>query len=197
MRKIPNAHYSLLSKKKVNRYDFIGSNISEKKIGFFGFGRNAKIMSKYAKSFNMKIYYNDLKKIRLNKIIYLTKNKLFKQCDIIIISITLNKNTVKIINNKLLKLSKKNLILINTSRADIIDQKDLFNVLKSNKIGGVALDFLSEKDLKYSKKLQKYATMNNNIILTPHLGGVTSESLQKTQLLVFQRLIKYEKNLRK
>jgi D-3-phosphoglycerate dehydrogenase len=129
----------------------------------------------------------------------LSKKKLFKKSDILVISISLNKDTTKIVNQELLSESKNNLILINTSRAEIINQNDLIKSLKNKKIYGAALDFLSSKteDKFSNKKLIDYAKKNNNLIITPHLGGVTEESLRLTQQHVFEQLIKYEKNLRK
>jgi phosphoglycerate dehydrogenase-like enzyme len=56
---------------------------------------------------------------------------------------------------------------------------------------------LKIEDKLSSKKLIDYAKKNNNLIITPHLGGVTEESLRLTQQHVFEQLIKYEKNLRK
>ena len=93
--------------------------------------------------------------------------------------------------------SKKNMILINTSRPELINQNDLLESLKNNKIDGAALDFLSKKikDRSSSIKLINYAKKNNNLIITPHLGGVSIESLRLTQRYVFEQLIKYEKNL--
>jgi D-3-phosphoglycerate dehydrogenase len=198
-RKIPFAYNDFLKNQNISRYNYIGNNLSGKNIGFLGFGRNAKIISAYAKTFKMKIFYNDLNKNFNKKYIYLSKKKLFKKSDILVISISLNKDTTKIVNQELLSESKNNLILINTSRAEIINQNDLIKSLKNKKIYGAALDFLSSKteDKFSNKKLIDYAKKNNNLIITPHLGGVTEESLRLTQQHVFEQLIKYEKNLRK
>ena len=198
-RKIPFAHNDFLKNQNISRYNYIGNNLRGKNIGFLGFGRNAKIISAYAKTFKMKIFYNDLNKNINKKCVYLSKKKLFKKSDILVISISLNKDTTKIVNKELLSQSKNNLILINTSRAEIINQNDLIKSLKNKKIYGAALDFLSLKieDKLSSKKLIDYAKKNNNLIITPHLGGVTEESLRLTQQHVFEQLIKYEKNLRK
>jgi D-3-phosphoglycerate dehydrogenase len=198
-RKIPFAHNDFLKNQNISRYNYIGNNLSGKNIGFLGFGRNARIISAYAKTFKMKIFYNDLNKNINKKCIYLSKKKLFKKSDILVISISLNKDTTKIVNKELLSQSKNNLILINTSRAEIINQNDLIKSLNNKKIYGAALDFLSLKieDKLSSKKLIDYAKKNNNLIITPHLGGVTEESLRLTQQHVFEQLIKYEKNLRK
>lgn len=196
-RKIPHSCNSFLKNHKISRYNYIGHNLSGKNIGFLGFGRNAKIMSRYAKAFRMKIFYNDINKNNNKNFIYLSKKKLFKSSDILVVSISSNKSTYQIVNRALLSKSKKNMILINTSRPELINQNDLLESLKNNKIYGAALDFLSKKikDRSSSIKLINYAKKNNNLIITPHLGGVSIESLRLTQRYVFEQLIKYEKNL--
>lgn len=196
-RKIPHSYIDFLKNKNINRYNYIGYNLSGKNIGFFGFGRNAKIMSRYAKAFGMKIFYNDINKSKNKKFIYLSKKKLFQFSDILVVSISLNKSTHQIINRELLSKAKKNMIIINTSRSELINQTDLFKFLKNNKIYGAALDFLSKniKDKSSSVKLIDYAKKNKNLIITPHLGGASIESLRLTQRYVFEQLIKYEKNL--
>jgi D-3-phosphoglycerate dehydrogenase len=154
-------------------------------------------MSRYAKAFGMKIFYNDINKSKNKKFIYLSKKKLFQFSDILVVSISLNKSTHQIINRELLSKAKKNMIIINTSRSELINQTDLFKFLKNNKIYGAALDFLSKniKDKSSSVKLIDYAKKNKNLIITPHLGGASIESLRLTQRYVFEQLIKYEKNL--
>jgi D-3-phosphoglycerate dehydrogenase len=198
-RKIPHSYNDFLKNQNISRYNYIGSNLSGKNIGFLGFGRNAKIMSRYAKAFRMKIFYNDVNKSSNKNCVYLSKKKLFKYSDILVVSISLNKSTYHIINRMLLSKSKKNMILVNTSRSELINQNHLLESLKNNRIYGAALDFLSKKikDKSSGLKLIDYAKKNNNLIITPHLGGASIESLKLTQRYVFEQLIKYEKNLYK
>ena len=124
--------------------------------------------------------------------------KVLAHSDIISINVDLNKSTKNLINKQTLKIIKKNCFIINTSRAEIINQKDLILILKKNKIGGFASDFLEQKNLKYtnsSKKIINLAKIKKNIILTPHIGGATKESLTKTEEFVFKKLISYEKKI--
>ena len=60
IRKVPQAHNSILKKKK-NRYNFIGKNIKDKTLGIIGFGRNGRLIYKYAKAFGMNILLIDKK----------------------------------------------------------------------------------------------------------------------------------------
>ena len=76
---------------------------------------------------------------------------------------------------------QKTAMLINTSRGKIINEKDLLYFLKNKKIGGAALDiingeWLSKKKLKIHK-LIIHQKKNDNLIIVPHLGGSTFESI--------------------
>ncbi len=193
LKKIPHAHNSMLNKKS-NRYDYLGQNLYKKTLGIIGFGRNGKLISRYGKAFGMDVLSTDKKKMKGN----ISFKKVLAHSDIISINVDLNKSTKNLINKQTLKIIKKNCFIINTSRAEIINQKDLILILKKNKIGGFASDFLEQKNLKYtnsSKKIINLAKIKKNIILTPHIGGATKESLTKTEEFVFKKLISYEKKI--
>jgi D-3-phosphoglycerate dehydrogenase len=61
VRKIPAAHQSVVCMRD-DRYDFVGENLKEKTLGIIGMGRNGKLISHYAKAFDMRVIYNDIKK---------------------------------------------------------------------------------------------------------------------------------------
>jgi len=188
IRKIPLAHESTLLMKK-NRYQFIGECLRKKTLGIVGLGRNGKLISKYAKAFEMKIIYYDIKKTKKN---FVNLKKLFKISDIISINIEYNEKTLKLINWDLLKNLKKGSFLVNTSRAEILDQKSLIKALNKNILSGIALDFLEEKNNQYtneSLKLINLAKKNKNIIITPHIGGATRSSFISTEKFIFQNFI--------
>ena len=79
---------------------------------------------------------------------------------------------------------KINSYFINTSRGEIVDEKQLLHYLKNRIIKAAALDVINNeiKERKnMSNKLVNYANNNNNLILTPHIGGATYESFYKTR----------------
>ena len=120
---IPNAN-SAVQKLIWNRYMFLNYNLYKKKIGIVGLGRNGRNIKKYAKAFDMEISTFD-KGDKINKL-----QEMFKNCDIVTLTIELNNQTKYLINHKLLKLIKKKFYLINTSRAEIINQTDLLKNIK-------------------------------------------------------------------
>lgn len=174
-----------------------GIELQNKTIGIVGFGRLGKKVANYAKSFGMNVIFFD-KKINSSKK-YKKINSLSSlilKSDIVSIHATLNKETYHMFNNKTLSKFKKNTLLINTSRGEIIDSRSLVSFLKKKKIKGAALDLIENEVLLEKRKnnpLIKYSKKNKNIIITPHLGGYTEESVKKTDLFILKKFTEYIK----
>ena len=176
------------------RNKFIGSELFEKSIGIVGFGRIGRIVKKFALAFGMKIYFYDpfvnksfKNVIKINKL-----EKLAAISDIFTIHATSNKKNRKLISKRIFKSIKKNSIIINTSRGDLIDEEQLINFLKTKHIRGAALDVIHEEYKSLEKSnLIKFAKKNENLIITPHIGGYTYESLNKAYQFITIKLEKY------
>lgn len=143
--------------------------LSNKKIGIIGLGKIGKKIYKLLKPFKLKYFYNDEIRYDYLDIKFKSIKELFKICDVITIHLPLNKKTNKIINKKIFIQSNPNIILINTSRGEVINEMDLVNFLLKNKKAFAALDVFQKEP--YVGKLQKL----QNIILTPHVGGYSQE----------------------
>ena len=163
------------------REKFIGRQLYKKTFGILGYGRLGKISSNIARGFGMRVIANDIKKIKTKDVHMVSIRNLFKKSDYISIHIHLNNKTEGLINEKYLKLMKKTAILINTSRGKVINEKDLLYFLKNKKIGGAALDVIDgewfSKDQLKNHRLIKYQKQNDNLLIVPHLGGTTYESI--------------------
>ncbi len=186
---------SIFKKKKWDRGELINSEIQGKTLGIIGYGRLGKILAKYARAFRMKILICDRKKNKLPKYIKnIGLGKIFEKSDIITINLNYEKSNKKIINSNVLKKSKKNLILINTSRGELIDQEYLFKMLKENKIKSAGLDVLQD-DSTWNKKIPKITLKNlkllkSKLIVTPHVGGFSEQAVIKTREHLINNFIK-------
>ena len=166
--------FNSVKKYKWNYLPFIGNEIASLSIGIIGLGRLGNYMCKFSKAFGMKIYFYDpFKKSQIFKKVSL--EKLLKVSDVISIHVHVNKDTKYMLNKKTLKLAKKKPIIINTSRGEIVDEKDIIWALKNKIISGYATDVVENEfdNIKKSpiiKNISKY-----NIIVTPHLGGMTQQ----------------------
>ena len=85
---------------------------------------------------------------------------------------------------------KHGALFINTSRGELLDEEALLYFLKNNKLAGAALDVLhNEHQLEeHSTGLVYYAQKHNNLIITPHIGGCTYESMEKTEIFMATKL---------
>ncbi len=172
---------------------FRGNEIFNKKIGIIGYGRIGKKLSKYLYSLGCKIYIYDpyVKNMMSNYKKINNLSYIFKYMDIISLNLTLNKATEKLINSKLINILKKNQILINTSRGKVIDEKNLIKKIKEKKFY-YSTDVISNefKNNLNDNILNKYSKSNDNLIVTPHIAGLTYESQSKALLFILNELNK-------
>lgn len=182
------------------RDKFTARQLYGKTLGIIGLGRLGKITAKIANGFGMKVIgFDKNKKIKLNKVKNVSLNTLLIKSDVISLHIHLNKKNENFINRKKISIMKDDVTLINTSRGKIINEKDLLYYLKLRKKFKAGLDvidgeWLSKKDLK-QHKLIKYANKNDNLIIVPHIGGATNESIYGARSFIINKLKNEIKNL--
>ncbi len=180
------------------RDNFRGHSLYGKTIGIVGLGRLGKMMSKYCNAFNMRVMgfdpnvgYEDFKKVKCLKVEF---KELLKQSDIISIHIHLNKSTENMFNTNVFKQMKRGVCIINTSRGKIINEKNLIVFLKNKRVAGYAADVLSNEldfeKTRVNNPLIDYSIKNDNVVIVPHIGGMTYESRENTDIFVAKMLIK-------
>ena len=180
---------------KWSREKFSGNQLFGKTIGLIGYGRLGNISAKIAKGFGMKILVNDIKKVNKKNIKQVSLNKLLKLSDFVFLHIHLTTKTNKLLNKSNMKYLKKSAIIVNTSRGKIIDEDYLLYQLKNKKIQGACLDvidgeWLEEKKL-YNHKLIKFSRNNSNLLIVPHIGGSTEESIIGARKFMFNKILNY------
>lgn len=167
---------------------FIGRQLNSLKVGVIGYGRLGQMYAKYASSFNSKVLicdpYKGLEISRDGFNLYKIED-VFMQCDVISLHIHVE-NNINLINEKLLKLAKRNLVLINTSRGEIINENHIIKYGKQNKDFKYYTDVLTDEYLGLSNsELYKYSKFNTNFIITPHIGGMSIDA----QILAYGRAL--------
>ncbi len=169
----------------------IGNEIARKKIGIIGLGRNGEKIAKILLKFNAKLSYFDKQKIKSknSKIKFLSLNNLLATNDLIIICIPLNKNNYNFLNKSKIKLIKQNSLVVNTSRGRVLDEEFIISLAKKRKIfysSDVLSNEFSNNYVKRIDNLNKFS----NILITNHIGGLTEESILKTDELIFNNFFK-------
>lgn len=165
--------------------------IEGKLVGIIGLGNIGKQVSHKVQSFGAKVQYFDINRLssdaesRLN-VSYCEFETLLSTSDIICIHASLNEQTKGMINSETLSLMKSSSILINTSRGEIINEKDLVYSLKNRKLMGAGLDVFENEPIKPDNPLLKL----DNVILTPHIGGSTFDNVSKVAQHCFANILK-------
>jgi len=135
--------------------------------------------SKYCLAFNSNVLvFDPYKKIKLGKITQVSSiEEIFGKSDIISFHVHVNNETKNMVNSTNLKLMKEKILLVNTSRGDIFNEKDLVNFLKKNPKARVASDVLTDEIRnKENSELLRYSMKSKQVLITPHIGGMTTEA---------------------
>lgn len=172
-----------------------GFELNGKKVGIIGMGRLGKIVSKIINAFGGEIYFFDIdSNIHFKKYKRVSSiSEIFEITDIVSIHIPLNETTKNLIDKNIFSLKKINCkYLVNTSRGGIIDSKSLIHALDKKIINGAGLDVIDKEHM--NRDLINYSKKNNNLIITPHIGGYTHEAIEKTDKFLINKFLKYLKN---
>lgn len=182
-----------------NREKYNGHSLYGKTLGILGLGRLGEIMANYGKTLGMNVIFHDpYKESSSYKKVSIIE--LFKNSDVISIHTHLEDSTVNFVNKELLDKTKNNLLIVNTARGGIVNEKDILEALKNKKIAGYATDVLAD-ELNFSKNFSKnplveYSKNNCNLIITPHIGGMTHESRKFTDIFMANKIVDFvDKNL--
>ena len=110
------------------------------------------------------------------KLDWVSKEKIYKEADIISIHIPLTNVTKNMITKDVLFDMKKDAIIINTSRGGIINEQDLYEVMKSGHLGGAAIDVFENEP--YNGKLSEI----ERCLLTAHMGSMSNDCRTKMEI---------------
>ena len=157
----------------------VGFELKGKMLGLIGLGKIGTQVAKVAKAFGMQVsaWSENLNLSHANElgVLPMSKEDLLKNSDIISIHVILGDRYKHLITKKELGMMKKTAFLINTSRGPIINENDLVEALKDEKIAGAGLDVFEKEPLPQDHKLRFLP----NALLLPHIGYVTAENYSK------------------
>lgn len=163
-----------------------GFDLHGKTAGIIGTGKIGRVFIDICKGFGMKVIAYDLYPDKNSGIEYVSKEELFKGSDIISLHCPLTEQTRYIIDDAALRLMKKNVLIVNTSRGHLIDSEALLAALNEKRIGGAALDVYEEESgLFFEDNSDKIVTdevisllvSRPNVIVTSHQAFLTEEAL--------------------
>jgi len=155
--------------------------LTDKTLGIIGLGQIGAQVARLALAFNMKLQYYDPHRadasdlnLPINSV---SLEELLKTSDYISINSLLTPETRGMIGKKELEMMKETAFLINTSRGAIVDEEALADILESRKIRGAGIDVYGDHGDPPDKSSR--LLKQDNVVLTPHIGGCTAEDIYR------------------
>jgi len=186
-RNIPQATASL-KQKQWKRSKFMGVELNEKTLGIVGFGRIGREIAKRANAMQMRCVAYDpfisAERAQQLGVELLPLDEVIRQSDVITVHTPLTKETTHLINADKIAIMKDGVRIINCARGGIIDEKALYEGLKSGKVAGAALDVFEDEPPLKSPLLDL-----ENVVVTPHLGASTVEAQQNVATTVAKEIV--------
>ncbi len=186
-RHVPDANQSVKDG-KWERKKLTGVEIYKKTLGVVGLGKIGSHVATVARAMGMNLLAYDpfIPKARALELgcTLVELETIFKEADYITLHIPKTPETYHLINAKTLAMMKPTTRIINCSRGGIIDEAALASAIKQGTIAGAALDVYETEPLKDSPLRE----LNQNVILTPHLGASTKEAQTNVAIDVAEQI---------
>ena len=172
---------------------FRGHQIAYKTLGILGCGRLGSIVAEYGRAFRMHVVGHDRRSVALPEVEMVSYDDLLRKSDVLTIHIHLTEENRGLVDRESLQKMKPGAILINTSRGAIVDEEALLEALENGRLAAAGLDVVEGewRDDLADHPLIRYARSHENLIVTPHVGGVTFESQAMAYTAAAQKVVDY------
>jgi phosphoglycerate dehydrogenase-like enzyme len=171
---------------------FRGIELRGKTLGIIGYGRIGSNNARYARSFGMRVWAYDPYVIipDLDVVQRDSPYDVIENSDILMICVHLDESTRGMVNDYWFDRMKDGVYFINTSRGEVVDEDALLENLKSGKVAAAGLDVISGEltEDKNAHPIIEYARNNSNLIVTPHIAGLTYESETKAARIIIKQI---------
>ncbi|WP_351233680.1 2-hydroxyacid dehydrogenase [Streptomyces sp. NPDC002133] len=167
------------------------TELSGKTLGIVGLGHIGKEVARRAVAFDMKILYSGRNRVpqetenRLGGARHVPLDDLLRASDYITLHAPLTDDTRHLIDDARLALLKPTAFLVNTARGALVDQDALADALASGTLAGAGIDVFDPEPPTAALRLLK----SPNVVLSPHVAGVTRETLVRIALAAVQNVI--------
>ena len=154
----------------------LGRRIHGKRIGILGMGRIGSAVARRAKGFGIAVHYHNRRRVHesleaeLEATYWESLDQMLARVDIVSVNCPHTPSTFHQLNARRLKLLRKDAIVVNTSRGEVIDEAALTRMLRDGEIAGAGLDVF-EHEPAINPKLRQL----ENVVLLPHMGSATLE----------------------
>ncbi|KGQ51038.1 3-phosphoglycerate dehydrogenase [Gallibacterium anatis 10672-6] len=195
MRNVPKANFEV--HRGVWNKSAAGSNEARGKIlGIIGYGHIGSQLSVIAESLGMRVYFYDIEnKLPLGNAQQVrTLEELLTMSDVVSLHVPENSSTKNLISAERIAQLKQGAILINAARGTVVDIDALSQALEAGKLRGAAIDVFPKEPASINEAFESPLCRFENVILTPHIGGSTSEAQENIGTEVASKFVKYSDN---
>jgi len=173
-----------------------GWELKGKTVGIIGFGHTGSQLAKKLSSWELNVLSYDKYRVDYGPewdfVSRVSQEDIFSEADIISLHLPLTDETRNLVNRDFINRCKDNVIIVNTSRGNILNTLDLVEALEHGKVRGACLDvFENEKPNTFSQsEINTYQRLYSldNVVLSPHIAGWTVESLEGIAQVILNRL---------
>lgn len=173
------------------RQALVGREVAGKTMGLVGFGAIAREVARRARAFGMWVAahdpYVDPTDPAWQGVRNLPIAELLAEADVVSLHVPLTDSTRHMIGAEALRQMKRDAVLINAARGDVVDEEALAKALRGSRLAGAALDVFETEPLT-AEQGGRFAGLGN-VVLTPHIAGVTEESNTRVSDLIAEKVI--------
>jgi len=168
-----------------------GRELAGKTLGLVGFGSIGQLTARLAKALGMRVVAFDAMMDREHAafaeagVAFQGLAELLAQADVVSLHLPLMESTRNLFDARRIASMKPDAVLINTARGGIVDEPALAEALRSGKLGGAAIDVFATEPLP----AQPHFLGCPNLVLTPHVAGVTRESNERVSSMIAQKVL--------
>jgi D-3-phosphoglycerate dehydrogenase len=173
-----------------DRDRFRGREAAGKTVGLVGYGRLGRLVGQYLAAMGARTVASD-PYVQAADVEMLPLADLLRTADVVSLHASLTAETQRFFGRAQFAAMKPGAWFINTARGELVDETALLEALESGKLAGAALDVLAGEDAAgmAHHPLVRHAREHPNVIVTPHIGGCTSESMEKTERYLAEKLV--------
>ena len=196
LRNIPKSFHSV----RDGNWDYepyVGHQIKGKTIGVIGYGRLGKIMCDLFYGWGVKLLASDPYE-RITTARGTPRLELLEKSDVVFLHTHVTDETRGMVDDEFLSQMKQGSYLINTARGELVDEGSIIKSIEQGHLKGYGTDVIKDEfgDIQNSKLVEFSMDPNNNVVITPHIGGMTIEGQTKAYLWAVEKFKKedYEVN---